>query len=117
MDSVINFASALGGVIGGWLITHIYHNITQQDTHKQRIKDKMEKLLEAIQFAYKSNGMRRKNKLQDIVYINIRDRRDLLGSKLVVELEDLLFKNSDDKDGVIVDIRQLFKKYYPKYFE
>ncbi|MGX2972294.1 hypothetical protein [Helicobacter sp. 23-1046] len=117
MDSIINFASAFGGVIGGWLITHIYHKITQQDTRKQRIKDKMEKLLEAIQFAYKSNGITRKNKLQYIVYINIRDRRDLLGSKLVAELEDLLFKNSDDKDSVIVDIRQLFKKYYPKYFE
>lgn len=116
MEDVINFASAFGGVLGGWLITHIYHKISQKDAHRQRIKDKMEKLLENIQFAYKSSGDRRKNKLQDIVYINIRDRRDLLGSKLVGEIEDLLFKNSDNKDCVVVEIRQLFKKYYPKYF-
>lgn len=117
MDNFVNFASAFGGVLGGWFITHIYHKITQKDTHKQRVKDKMEKLLEAIHFAYKSSGIRRKNALQDIVYINIRDRRDLLGSNLVIELEDLLFKNSNDKNGVIVDIRRIFKKYYPRYFD
>ena len=113
----MDFGSAFGGVLGGWLVTHLYHKVTQKDTHKQRIKDKMENIVESIQFAYKSKGEKRKTKLQVITYINIRPRRDLLGSVLVGKLEDILFKNMNNESETIVEVKQAFEKCYPKYFK
>lgn len=117
MDSFINFAYAFGGVLGGWLITYFYYRKTKKDTHKQIIKDKMEKLLENINFAYKKkNNDKRKESLRDIIYINVRDSRDLLGNQLVMDIEDLLFKNLDNKDEVLVEVKKSFKKHHSKYF-
>ncbi|MBR2111633.1 MAG: hypothetical protein IJ950_01560 [Helicobacter sp.] len=116
MDFIINLGSSLGGVIGGWLVTHFYHKKAQKESHKQHILAKLEKLMEAIYYAYKVKAKARKTKLQDISYINIRSQKGLLGQDLVFDLEDILFKNLDSREETIVAVKKAFQKHFPTYF-
>lgn len=117
MEFIINFGSSLGGVIGGWVVTHFYYKKAQKDNHKQQILLKLEKLMEAIQYAYQSKSKsKRKDRLIDISYINIQYQKVLLGGGLVCDLQDILFKNLDNKEETVVAIKQAFQKYFPTYF-
>lgn len=116
MEFLISLGSSLGGVIGGWLITHCYHKKTQKEQHKQRIIDKLESLQKDIVFAYKTKDKKkRKENLQTILYISVQNQRALLRDS-VMELGDILFKNLDNQDQTIVEINQVFRKHFPKYF-
>ncbi|EJV5919783.1 hypothetical protein N7I32_000480 [Campylobacter lari] len=116
MDFIINFGYSFGGVIGGWLVTRFYHKKTEKKQHEQKIKDKLESLCMEIRYAYKSKGDKRKSKLHDIAIISVKIQRKLLGS-LVMDLQDVLYKNLDSKEQTISEVLQIFKKYYPKYFD
>ncbi|EAH4924412.1 hypothetical protein MJ480_001026 [Campylobacter coli] len=115
IDFIINFAYSFGGVMGGWLVTHFYYKKNKEEQHEQKIKDKLESLCEEIRYAYRSKGNKRKSKLQDISFISVKIQRKLLGS-LVMDLQDILYKNLDSKEQTISEVLQIFKKHYPKYF-
>ncbi|MCV3469922.1 hypothetical protein [Campylobacter sp. CNRCH_2015_0814] len=116
MDFITNLGYSLGGIIGGWLVTHFYHKKNEKEQHEQQIKDKLESLCEEIRYAYKSKGDKRKSKLQDISFISVKIQRKLLGP-LVMDLQDILYKNLDSKEQTISEVLQIFKKHYPKYFD
>lgn len=118
MDWVNIFIGSIIGSIISWLITYYYFKKTQKSTKEQNIKDKLENLSKDIQFAYDktNNKSKRKEKLQNIVYLSIRHQRNLLGNKLIIDLEDILFKNSDNKEQTLVELAQAFRKSFPNFF-
>ncbi|RDU61834.1 hypothetical protein [Helicobacter sp. MIT 14-3879] len=116
VDFTIAFGSSLGGIIGGWFITRYYHKKGQQEYREQKIRDKLESLYKDIDFAYKiQNEKERKERLQTISFINIQNQRKLLGNS-VGDLQDILFRNSDNKEEVMAEITQVFKRYFPGCF-
>lgn len=114
MDFIINLGPSLGSFICGCLVTHFYHKKAQKESHKQHILAKLEKLMEAICYAYKAEA--RKTKLQDISYMNIQSQKGLLGQDLVLDLQDILFKNLDSREETIVAVKKAFQKHFPTYF-
>lgn len=118
MDFIVNLGFTLGGVIGGWLITHCYYRRVQKENHKQKIIDKLESLNKDIMFAYKEkNSSKRKDKLQTIAYISIQNQRILFKSAVISDLQDILFKNLNNEEQTIVEMTQVFKKHFVGYFD
>ncbi|WP_034554959.1 hypothetical protein [Helicobacter mesocricetorum] len=112
----MNLGSSLGGVIGGWVITSYYYKATKKDYQKQKILEKLESLHKDIDFAYKIQSKEeRKSRLIQISYTSVQYQGLLLGNS-VGDLQDILFKNSDNREETMVEITRVFKRYFPECF-
>lgn len=78
--------------------------------------EKLESLHKDVDFAYKIQSKEeRKSRLINISYTSVQHQGLLLGNS-VGDLQDILFKNSDNKEETMVEITQVFKRHFPECF-
>ncbi|EAK7568907.1 hypothetical protein ACMC96_001783 [Campylobacter coli] len=104
--NILDILNTLISAAAGFLISYYFYNKSK----KKDILTELDLLLKDVNLAYK-NKNERKNTLIFIAYC-LKNKTYILGDKLVYELEDVLFKNLENKTQTVVEIKDKFRKYY-----